>query len=331
MHMMASAERRVLCTGGSGFIGSRYVAQSAGAGNSIVLNIDIRKPPSPAAERVWRKADILDAEELIRVVTDFSPTHLVHLAARTDMEGTSLDDYKENVEGTRNLLQAARAVPSLARLIITSSQHVRKPGSGPARSDEDFVPHFAYGLSKVITETLTRQAGLKCVWTIVRPTTVWGPGSLPFANGLWRTMAKGRYFHPRNDHVIRSYGYVDHVVSQINAILDAPAAAVDKKVFYLGDPCIAQAEWVNAFARSLTGHPARTVPKHVLFVIALVGELAKRVGLPAPLFLSRYRNLTTSNPVPLDAIVRLAGAGAYSLEEGVQETVRWLREVEIIH
>jgi nucleoside-diphosphate-sugar epimerase len=181
-----------------------------------------------------------------------------------------------------------------------------------------------------MTEQLTRKAKLRCCWTIIRPTAIWGPGQWGLANGLWRVLGKGLYLHPREDHVIRSYGYVKNVVYQINAILDAPTDLVHESVYYVGDPSIRQIEWVNAFAEAITGKSVRKAPKWVLYSMALAGEMAYRVGIPTPLYLSRYHNLITTNPVPTDGTAKHFGLGPYSMNQGVQETVSWLKAVGII-
>ena len=93
---------------------------------------------------------------------------MIHLAARASMQGTSIDDFLENSTGTENILNAIRQTPSVERVVIASSQHVRKPGSGLPTNDEDYNPHGLYGESKVITEQLTRSADLDCVWTIIQ-------------------------------------------------------------------------------------------------------------------------------------------------------------------
>lgn len=322
--------RRVLCTGGSGFIGSHFVDLMLAQPLTEILSVDVKKPSSAAHERVWRSVDILEPDSVEAVFREFKPTHLVHLAAKADMEGDSLADYSVNTEGTANILAAAKLTPTLERVIVASSQHVRRPGSAPARGDEDFEPYEAYGSSKAATERLVRASHLSCPWTIVRPTAVWGPGHRGLANGLWRTLARGLYVHPRGDQVTRSYGYVKNVVFQLAAILDAPTDVVDEKVFYLGDPCISQLAWVNAFAEAITGRPVRTAPRWLLHLMALAGEGARRIGVPSPLYLSRYRNMVTSNAVPVEDSIEKLGAGPYSLQEAITETVAWLRQERII-
>ena len=323
-------QRYILCTGGSGFIGTHLVEHLLSCPSNLVLNLDIAPPKIISHKKYWKCIDILDREAVKEAFVDFQPTHLVHLAAKTTMDGKSVRDYPVNVAGTDNVLNAAKSINSLHRILIASTQHVRRPGSGPARDDEDFDPYGAYGQSKVMTEQLTRNAHLRCCWTIIRPTAIWGPGHWGLAKGLWRFLGKGLYLHPREDQVIRSYGYVKNLVYQINAILDASTDIVHESVYYGGDPSIRQIEWVNSFAEAITGKPVRTAPKWVLYSMALAGEMAYKVGFSTPLYLSRYYNLITTNPVPTDETAKHFGRGPYSLDQGVQETVSWLKEEGVI-
>jgi nucleoside-diphosphate-sugar epimerase len=323
-------QRRILCTGASGFIGTHLVEHFLSYPTDLVLNLDIASPKVVSHHEYWRCVDILNKGILEKVFLDFQPTHLIHLAAKSDMEGKSIEDFPANVIGTDNVLSAAKSINSLQRILVVSTQHVRRPGSGPARNDEDFDPYGAYGLSKAMTEQLTRSAKLRCCWTIIRPTAIWGPGNWVLAKGLWRVLGKGLYLHPVNDTVIRSYGYVKNVVHQINAILNASTDKVHESVIYVGDPSIRQIEWVDAFAEAITGKPVRTAPKCALYFMALAGEMAHKVGIPTPLYLSRFYNLITTNPVPTDETAEMFGYGPYSLHQGVQETVSWLKVEGII-
>jgi nucleoside-diphosphate-sugar epimerase len=237
----------------------------------------------------------------------------------------SLDEFRPNTEGTANVLDACKETASIERVVITSTQHVRRPGSPPPKSDTDYIPYMLYGESKVITEQLTRAANLKCAWTIIRPTTVWGPGHLLLAEGLWRLMAQGKYFHPANDAVIRSYGYVKNVVWQIEKLLQADAAAINGKVFYVADGNMRQYEWINAFARKLTGRDVRTLPVSCIHMLAKIGDGMKAVGLRFPMFSARFENLVTPNPVPVEPTLELLGLSPHSLDEGVKETTAWLK------
>src|SRR5215217_3764325 len=159
---------RMLITGGSGFIGTNLVDSLLEKGIQFI-NLDIEPPKRAMHAPYWQECDILDFEMTKNNFEKFQPTHVVHLAARTDVLSSNLDDYKVNTEGTKNILKCITATPTVERVIITSSQFVFGPPGDP-KVDEDYKPVGAYGMSKMISEKATRAAGLDCIWTITRPT-----------------------------------------------------------------------------------------------------------------------------------------------------------------
>lgn len=309
-------------TGGSGFIGRHLIAHLQKQGYSVT-NYDIAPPPEPSQASCWREGSILDAAALRQCMEEVRPAHVIHLAAYAVMEGRTLDDFQANTGGTANVLAAVRAVGGVERLVVTSTQHVRIPGSGPPTSDEDYVPYMLYGESKVITEKLTRAAGLPGHWTLIRPTAVWGPHHPLLVTGLWRLIHRRLYVHPANDPVIRAYGYVGNVVWQIERILSLPAETTHGRTLYVGDDNVRQVDWINGFSRALTGRDVRTVPLWTLRILAKFGDLMRACGLRFPLYRSRLYNLITSNPVPMQPALDILGAGPVSMEEGIRETADW--------
>jgi nucleoside-diphosphate-sugar epimerase len=253
----------------------------------------------------------------------FQPTHVVHLAARTDTLSTHPDDYKVNTEGTANILRCIKAIQNLQRVIITSSQFAFAPPGLP-KDEEDYNPVGAYGMSKVLSERTTRSAGLNCVWTITRPTNIWGPWHPRYPREFWLMLKKGLYIHPDGRSAIRSYGYVKNIVHQMMKILEAPSNLVDKKVYYLGDPSIRLIDWVNGFSIEITGKPARIAPRWLLKALATAGTILNIVGVRFPINLSRYRSMTEDYFSPMESTIMHFGFPRYSLEEGIKETVDWL-------
>lgn len=315
---------KVIVTGGSGFIGVHLVELLVTRGYGVV-NVDILPPPQALQQCLWQHCSILDREALGRIFSEVRPDCVVHLAAYASMEARSIQEFRANTEGTGNVLEAVRQCPSVSRLIITSTQHVRAPGSGYPDGDTDYVPYMLYGESKVITERLTRSTALDCAWTIVRPTAVWGPGHKLLADGLWAQMHRGRYFHPKNDPVVRSYGYVKNVVWQLERMLQVERPAVDRKVFYVADGNRRQLDWVNAVSRELTGREVRTIPLWVLRGLSCIGDGLRVCGLRFPLYGSRLKNMITPNPVPVESTLNLLGTPPYSLTQGAKETAEWLK------
>ena len=318
----SSSKLRFLVTGGSGFIGTNLI--DALSQTEIALcNIDKQKPLKSSHLPHWQACNILDLNHFRETFHSFSPTHVVHLAARTDTYGTSLDQYRDNTDGTANLLNIVRESLSCERVIITSTQFVHRPGALPS-SDEEYDPHTVYGSSKVICEQLTRQAKLPGVWTIIRPTNIWGPWHPRYPHEFWRVLKKGAYFHPGKQPVIRSYGYVGNVVAQIQKILSSDHHLVDKKVFYVGDKPINLLEWVNGFSLALTGKKVRIAPRAAVYSLALLGDSLQPFGIRFPLTTTRFVSMTQDYPTPMEPTLKAFGEGPYSLGKGIEETVEWL-------
>jgi len=313
---------RILVTGGSGFIGTNLIDVLLDKDIELI-NLDIHPPKKPVHAPHWQQCDILDFDLTLKNFEKFHPTHIVHLAARTDVLSDNIDDYKVNTEGTTNILNCIRTISTPQRVIITSSQFAFAPPGFP-KSDEDYNPIGAYGMSKVLSEKATRSAGLNCVWTITRPTNIWGPWHPRYPREFWLVLKKGLYLHPGGKSAVRSYGYVKNIIYQMMKILEAPPALVDRKVYYLGDPPIPLSEWVNGFALAITGRPARTIPKWLLKTLAATGTLLNGMGIRFPITLSRYRSMTEDYYSPVDKTIKEFGVPQYSLEAGIKETVDWL-------
>src|SRR4051812_37517592 len=91
----------VIITGGSGFIGTNLVAHFVRAGWTV-LNVDRLPPRNPSDHEYWRQCDLLDAAKLRASFKDFSPSLVLHMGARTDLDGRSLGDYAANTAGVEN-------------------------------------------------------------------------------------------------------------------------------------------------------------------------------------------------------------------------------------
>jgi nucleoside-diphosphate-sugar epimerase len=317
---------RVLVTGGSGFIGTNLVEHYRRAGVEV-LNLDSTAPRNPEHRLEWQAADLLSREELARAVTGYRPTHVVHLAARTDLKGGSEGDYRANVDGVRNLLDAVEAADSVRRLIVASSRMVCRIGYVPSH-EADYCPPNAYGASKVQTELIVRAWATQIPWVIVRPTSLWGPWfDVPYKD-FFLNVARRRFVHVRGRKVWKSFGYVGNSVSQLNALLGAPRASFDRQTMYLADfPPLEVSAWANRVQQVIGSGRLRSAPYGLLKLVALAGDGLGRLGWSNPPLTSfRLSNLLTQMVYDLEPIRCVAPQLPYSIDEGIAETVGWLRE-----
>lgn len=313
---------RYLITGGSGFIGTNLIEDWKEKGFTL-LNLDIVPPKIEGHRAFWREVDILDEAATLKAFRDFMPTHVIHLAARTDTDSNVVDDYRVNTDGSRHVFDAIKATASVENAVITSTQFVNQYNGSP-RDDHDYAPHTAYGESKVIMEKLARSANLQCAWSFIRPTNIWGPWHPRYPSEFWRILGKGLYFHPGGIEVIRSYGYVKNVTWQIDRIAHAPAKDVHGRVFYVGDQPIKLLDWVNGFSRRQRGRDVIIVPKDLIKILAYIGDLFSKIGLKFPITSSRFKSMTTSNDAPMDKVFETFGVPPWSLDDGIDQTVKWL-------
>jgi UDP-glucose 4-epimerase len=169
--------RRVLVTGGSGFIGRHMVAGLAAAGAHVRV-VDLQPHPDPAVELV--QGDLADPDVLAAALAGGFDA-VVHLAAVTSvlrsLEHPELT-YRTNVAATHGLLEGARKA-GVKALAFASTNAVTGPMEAPAITEAATLkPLTPYGATKAAAEMLmsayTASYGLGCA--CLRLTNVYGLG-----------------------------------------------------------------------------------------------------------------------------------------------------------
>ena len=322
---------RVLVTGSSGFIGKHLVEVLLRRGDTVI-GVDTQSPTTELGRFLFRECNILDRPRLTRIISEFAPHAIVHLAARTDLEGKEIQDYAANVKGVENLVAAIRNTSSVRRCVFTSSQLVCRPGYVP-KNDQDYCPHTVYGESKVLTERIVRQDdGGDIEWCIVRPTTIWGPGMRPHYQRFFRLIDRGLYFHIGSKPLYKSFGFVGNTVHQYLKLLEAPVEQIHKETFYLADyqPLSLRA-WADAFQRELGAEPIKTLPEAIARIAAKGGDIFNLCGWGSFPFNSfRLNNILTEYVFDLSKTEKVCGPLPYTTEQGIKDTVAWLLADDIL-
>lgn len=172
---------RAVVTGGAGFIGSRLVAKllSRRANVLVLDNLERGQRASvPEDVRVaFVEANVADAHNMASQISEFSPSHVFHLAAKHFIPECEADPdltLLVNVEGTRHVADAACAAKASV-FVFASSAAVYAPSNTPHTENEPPGPIDVYGQSKLAAETVVRTQKPAPRVEIARLFNVYGP------------------------------------------------------------------------------------------------------------------------------------------------------------
>jgi len=220
----ALSDRRVLVTGGSGFIGRQVVTDLMRAGARVRV-VDVKPHPDPEVEIV--EGDLADPATL-HASLDGRFDAVVHLAAVTSVLRSleqPVPTYRTNVAATADLLQAARAAGA-SSLVFASTNAVTGPVEAPAITESTPLrPLTPYGATKAAAEMLmsayTASYGLRCA--CLRLTNVYGPGMQAkdsIVARLMRAIRLGLTFEVYGDgRQVRDYVHVSDVIAAVRLAL----------------------------------------------------------------------------------------------------------------
>jgi nucleoside-diphosphate-sugar epimerase len=188
--------KRVLVTGADGFIGSHLVEHLLGA-NALVFALTRSTSNNGTTQFALRNLENVTHKltsvitgnlanaEIINIVFDLQPEIIFHLGAEAYVLKSvrqPIEVFTVNALGTMHILEAARRLPSLQRVVITSSSEVYGSAADDRFINEDhqLCPTSPYGASKLAADRLAYSYyftyGLPVA--IIRPFNTYGPRHL---------------------------------------------------------------------------------------------------------------------------------------------------------
>ncbi|EKT4458272.1 GDP-6-deoxy-D-lyxo-4-hexulose reductase [Pseudomonas putida] len=171
---------RILLTGANGFVGKVLQRRLLNSNHEVVGTV--ASTPAPA-ECGYQVMDICDRAQVEAVIQRVKPTHLVHLAAVSNVAVSfkePLLTWHTNVIGTLNLMEGLKAhAPECFTLFVSSSEVYGESFKSGQLLDENAtcVPMNPYAASKLAAEHAVMQylrQGMPGV--VVRPFNHIGPG-----------------------------------------------------------------------------------------------------------------------------------------------------------
>ncbi len=164
---------KVLVTGASGLLGKELVLELLSKGYEVIAVSNSREVKVSHNKLRKFKIDISDTIRIENLILKERPEVIIHAAAYTDVDGCEVNKnlaWSVNVEGTRNIIRAARVVK--AHIIYVSTDYVFDGVKGMYEEDDVPNPINYYGLTKLVAEVLVRSSDL--LYTVVRPSAIYG-------------------------------------------------------------------------------------------------------------------------------------------------------------
>jgi UDP-glucose 4-epimerase len=322
---------RTLVTGAAGFLGSSLVNELCRSGHSVRAVLHDSQPTaafSPEVETVV--TDIRDVKRIREIIGGCGA--IVHLAAKAhaiDDCGVEQDYQAINVEGTRNVLDAAVA-SGVRRVVFASSVKVfGEETSGCIDESWPPDPKTGYGRSKWLAEQLISDYATRHGLTAVslRLPMVYGPTKKGNLYQMIEAIDQRRFPVLPRLPTVRSLLHVQNFVQAVVLCLQAPQFKQAAYIVTDAQPYnVAELyDWLRA---GLGRSPARwRVPLWVLKGGARAGDLLQLVnGWHIPLSSEILTKLIGGAWFSAAAITRELGYQAtHSFAETVPELIAFYR------
>jgi nucleoside-diphosphate-sugar epimerase len=331
-----SREEVCLLTGATGFIGGRLAQRLVREGYSVRCLVRASSDTSRLDELEVQTAvgDLTAAHSLARALEGCD--YVFHCGALVSDWATTEEIVRTNVEGTRNLLEASVGA-SVQRVIHFSTTDVYGHPDGAAIDEAYAATRFRnwYAQTKLDAEAEVRRVGradaLDAV--ILRPATVYGPGSTDVIGEIARAIQGRHMLLVDGGRAVAGLCYVDNLMDA--AVLALRHEAAPGQAFNVSDGLgITWREFTDGLAEGLGYAKVRwSLPYWLASGVGFSLEhgyrlLRRTFGLNAPPLLSRQavqvlgRNQDFSNRKVREM---LGWEPRVDYATGLEATLAWLR------
>ncbi len=311
-------DRSVFVTGATGLLGSWLVDGLLDLGASVTCLVRDWVPESRLVAggsldrvRVVRGA-LEDYDIAVRALNEYEVDTVFHLGAQT-IVGTAarsaLSTFESNIRGTWTLLEACRTLEGrIERIVVASSDKAYGEHEHlPYTEDAPLVGRFPYDVSKSCTDLIAlsyfHTYGLPIA--ITRCGNLFGGGDLNFNRlvpGTIRSALRGERPIIRSDgRFVRDYFYVRDAVASYLTLAGQLPDAFAGEAFNFGNER----------------------PLDVLDMVDLILSLMGRTDLEPVVLNEASAEIRAQYLDCSKARTSLAWAPAYSIEDGLRETIEW--------
>lgn len=340
---------KVFLTGASGFIGSHLAEGFSNAKYPLALLL--RKKSSIAyLEKIFKKkdvtktyGDILDKKSFEKAMKGCSI--VIHNAAKVNEWGFYEEFYKTNVEGTKNVLEAAKK-NKIKQFILISSNSVlgEEDCKNPKNENAPYKPKYPYLLEGIFPSAMNHYRYTKMLaekeaidfcsknsinLIVIRPVWVYGPGELHAGQYYFaKSRADGNMFFPGSKNTLFHTIYVRDLSNIVIGLIKEELAGIN--IFNVGSKKVTT---ITGFWEETCKQLGKTnpvyLPKWIVYMAGFIMELAYTVfrAKKAPLLTRARADMVYANNIydteKIHSLIKIKETG---LSEGVKETIAWWKK-----
>ncbi len=319
---------KILVTGGTGFTGKALVRRLLNLGHEVVA-LDNKEGVKTHELRDWGAevviGSVVDRDVVERCMQGVEVVQ--HMAAAfRELDVPNSYYWEVNVQGTRNVLEAARR-HGVRRFIYTSTCGVHgNVDHPPAAEDAPIQPADYYQQTKYEAEPLVQEFGRQGMQTVIlRPAAIYGPGDPERFGMIFRRVAKGvfpmfgsgkTYYHPL---------YIDNFVDALVAVMQEGVG--DGQVYLIADEQYLEIEdLVRRVARAMDTEVR--IPHYPVWPLVVAGHVMEKLCRPfhitPPIFPRRVDWFRQNRAFDITKAKREIGyRPGVDIDEGLRRTAQW--------
>ena len=322
---------KILVTGGTGFTGKALVRRLLNDGHQVVA-LDFQEGLKTQELRDWGAEVVIgtvtDKEVVDRSMKGVEVVH--HLAAAFRQLNVPNSYYWDvNVEGTRNVLEAARR-ENVKKFVYCSTCGVHGNVDNPPGNEEspinaaDYYQQTKYEAEPIVKEY--QQKGLET--TILRPAAIYGPGDPERFFMIFKRVNKGMFPMFGNGKTLYHPLYIDHLVDA-HVLAQEPGKGAGEAYLIADEEYIEIEALVKKTAAALEVDVK--IPHYPVMPVIVVGHICEKVCKPfkitPPIFPRRVDWYRQNRAFSIDKAKRDLGYAPHiSIDEGLRRTAVWYRK-----
>ncbi|WP_224928466.1 NAD-dependent epimerase/dehydratase family protein [Bacillus safensis] len=262
---------KIFVAGASGVIGRLLLPQLVQAGHDVI-GMTRKEEQRGAIEKTGAKAilaDVFDREQIMKILDEVKPDVVIHQLTSLS-QGSSSENARIRIEGTRNLVDAAKQA-QVQKIIAQSISWAYEPGTTPATEETALDIHASMPRKTTINGVLSLEEAVKEIpeHVILRYGTLYGPATWFGMNGDTAKKVMNQEIKATNG--VSSFVHVEDAANAAllaldwpkgtyNIVDDEPGKGIDWLAVYaqvLGAPVPDIQPEANSWERGASNHKAK--------------------------------------------------------------------------